>query len=125
MLKEIIKELLIEEINGKKTQEIKSETLASKMYGKHVMVRTYSAGVHFGTLEKKNGQEILLKDAKRVHYWEGACSLSQLAMESSKKLDNCRISMAVDTIILDQVIEIILMPDNAYNHLFGAKEWKI
>lgn len=85
---------------------------------KNVMVRTYSAGVHFGTLIKKDGKEVLLGNAHRVFYWNNACSLSQLAVEGSKEknVDN-KISMAVDKILLTEAIEIILMTALAYDNL--------
>ena len=44
--------------------------------GKKVIIRTYSAGVHYGTLVNKKGKEVILKDAIRIFYWDGACSLS-------------------------------------------------
>lgn len=87
------------------------------MIGKKVMIRTYSAGVHFGTLKKHEGTEVLLEDAHRVHRWYGACSLSQLAMEGSKKLKDCRISMAVKEILLTQAIEIIPLGEGVFKQL--------
>lgn len=92
--------------------------------GKKVLVRTYSAGVHFGTLLEKEGKEVLLGNAHRVYSWENACSLSQLAMEGSKEKNvNNKISMAVEKIILTEAIEIILMTDSAYSNLTGVL-WK-
>lgn len=32
-----------------------------------VMVRTYSAGVHFGGLVSREGKEVILKNAHRVY----------------------------------------------------------
>ncbi len=83
-----------------------------------VMIRTYSAGVHFGELVKREGKEVHLKNAHRVFYWVNACSLSQLAMQGSqnKNADN-KISMAVPEIILTEVIEIIPMTKEAYINL--------
>ena len=43
---------------------------------KYVIVRTYSAGVFAGELESKNGQEVVLRNARRIWYWSGAASLS-------------------------------------------------
>lgn len=97
---------------------------ALSMIGKTCMFRTYSAGVHFGELADKKGQTCLVKNAQRVHYWTQACSLSQLAMEGSKNFDGCRISMPVDEIILEQVIEIIPMPESTVKAFRGAKQWK-
>jgi len=91
--------------------------------GKLVMVRTYSAGVHFGTLKSKEGEMVILENAHRVHYWACACSLSQLAMEGDKKPEECRISMAVDTISLEGVNELIPMPQSTFDNL-TSKIWK-
>ena len=44
-----------------------------------VIVRTYSAGVFAGTLARKDGKEVELTNARRLWYWRGAASLSQLA----------------------------------------------
>ncbi len=88
------------------------------------MVRTYSAGVHFGELVEKVGQQAILKNARRVFYWTQAASLSQLAMEGSKDIDKCKIAMKVDEILLYRVIEVIPLSVDAKIQLEGAKEWK-
>ena len=76
------------------------------MKGKFVLIRTYSAGVHFGTLEKKEGQEVTLSNARRLWSWSGALSLSEVAMKGVD-IKNSKISVPVDEIILTQAIEII------------------
>ena len=50
------------------------------MLGKQVIVRTYSAGVHFGTLASRDGKEVILTNARRIWYWEGAFTLSAIAI---------------------------------------------
>lgn len=82
------------------------------MVGKFVLVRTYSAGVHFGTLEEKNGQEIRLSNARRLWSWTGALSLSEIAMKGVKLADS-KISVPVDEIILTQATEIIVVNKNS------------
>ena len=37
--------------------------------GEKVIVRTYSAGVWFGTLDQKAGCEVILKNARRMWKW--------------------------------------------------------
>lgn len=96
----------------------------SPMIGKKCMIRTYSAGVHFGEVVSKDGQNVVLSNSRRVWYWAKACSLSQLAMEGDKDLTNCKIAMKVNLIELDQVIEVIEMSEEAYSSLMGANEWK-
>lgn len=83
-----------------------------------VMIRTYSAGVHFGKLISRNGKEVELQNAYRVFYWSNACSLSQLAIEGTgaKNKDN-KVAMAVPSIILTEAIEIIPMTELAYKNL--------
>lgn len=121
MLRELIKESVEEILVGKSKQETTSE-LDKRNIGKLVMVRTYSAGVHFGELVYREGKEIVLKNAHRVFYWSHACSLSQLAMEGSKKIDDCKISMAVEEIELT-AIEIIPIPRSTFENL-TSNIWK-
>ena len=60
------------------------------MIGKYCMVRTYSAGVFAGTLKSRDGKEVVLNDARRIWFWDGAASLSQLATEGTTKPQNCK-----------------------------------
>ena len=47
--------------------------------GKKVIVRAYGAGVFYGTFVEKEGQTVVLKDARRVYYWSGASDCNELA----------------------------------------------
>lgn len=76
------------------------------MKNKFVLIRTRSAGVHFGTLLNKDGQEVHLKNARRLWSWNGALSLSEVAMKGVT-LSSSKISVPVDEIILPEAIEII------------------
>lgn len=80
--------------------------------GTKVLVRTYSAGVHFGTLINREGQEIHLSNARRLWSWNGALSLSEVA---SKGIDlkNSKVSVPVEEIILTQAVEIIPINENS------------
>ena len=125
MLKELIKEILKEELTGESETKVDQvDTITKHLIGKICMFRTYSAGVHFGELISKNNQECLVRDSRRIWYWAKANSLSQLAMEGDKDLSNCKIAMTLPLIVLDQVIEVIPMSDDAINCLYGASEWK-
>ena len=74
--------------------------------GSFVLIRTYSAGVHFGTLVERNGKEVHLSNARRLWSWSGALSLSEIAMKGID-LKNSKVSVPVDEIILTEAIEII------------------
>ena len=99
--------------------------LAPKVDGMElVMVRTYSAGVFFGYLEKRDGQEGTLRNARRVRYWEGAASLSQLATDGTSKPEKCKFPCAVDLVLLLQTIEIIPITNKAKESLEGVAIWQ-
>ncbi len=91
----------------------------------YVVVRTYSAGVHVGFLKTRNGKEVKLYEAIRIHYWDGAASLSQLAVDGVSKPQNCRFSIPVPSIILTEAIEIIPCTAKAQKNIKGVKSWKM
>lgn len=88
-----------------------------------VLIRTYSAGVHFGTLKSRDGKEIILTNARRLFYWSGACSLSQVAMDGVD-YSNSKISIIVPEITLMDAIEIIPMSKKAGKEMMEAVAWK-
>lgn len=89
------------------------------MIGKQVIVRTYSAGVHFGTLKSREGREVVLADARRLWYWEGAFTLSAVATEGVKKTS--KLSVAVPEILLTEAVEIILCSQAVAKNLSELK----
>jgi len=112
------------EVNGK-TYVLKGteNKLAEDLNGMpFVLIRTYSAGVHFGYLKKREGKEVELINAQRIWSWSGACSLSQIALEGVK--GESKISVAVPSIILTEAIEIIPITEVAKKNLRGVTIWK-
>lgn len=93
----------------------------------YVMIRTYSAGVHFGYLKKKEntlaGMEVTLISAQRMRSWTGAMDLSQLAMEGSKTPETCKPSIICDEITLI-AIEIIPITEKAKKNFEKMPIWK-
>lgn len=96
----------------------------NKMENKLVIVRTQSAGVFFGFIESKNGQEVTMTNARRLWYWEGAASLSQLAATGTTRPDKCKFPVAVDKIVLLQAIEIIDVAEAAAATINAVPVWK-
>ena len=87
---------------------------------KAVIVRTYSAGVHFGRLVERKGKEVKLADARRIWHWRGANTLNEIAMSGVGK--GSRISVSVPSIELTEAIEIIPCSEAATKNLEAA-EW--
>ncbi len=94
------------------------------MLNRYCMVRTKNAGVFAGTVAKRDGQEITLTDARRIWYWAGAASLSQLATEGTSKPEKCKFPAPVAEVVLFEVIEIIPITAAAAESISGVLEWK-
>lgn len=87
------------------------------------IVRTYSAGVFAGEVESRDGREVVMRNARRLWYWDGASSLSELAMRGVSKPDNCKFPCEVDRIELLEVIEIIDATEEAKESIAKVKIW--
>ena len=74
--------------------------------GQHVIVRTYSAGVHVGTLAEIEGTAVVLTNARRIWKWGGAFTLSEVSQNGIDPAKS-RVSVTVPVIGLTQSIEII------------------
>lgn len=92
--------------------------------GKKVIIRGDRSGAFFGKLVAKEGQEVKLEDCRRLWYWDGAASLSQLAKEGVTNPEECKFTVTVSEIIITDVIEIIPCTDKAVKIIEGVEEWK-
>lgn len=91
---------------------------------RHVIVRTYSAGVFAGEFVSRKGQEVVLKNARRLWQWAGAASLSQLAMEGTSKPNECKFPCKVNRVELLQAIEIIDLTSAAQKSIESVPVWR-
>lgn len=102
-----------------------ASVLAKTMKGlKYVLIRTYSAGVFCGYLKQDKGTEVILLNARRLWYWDGASSLSQLSVDGVKKPDTCKFPVEVPEIKLQGVIEQLPMTEKARLSVAGVKVWQ-
>ena len=96
----------------------------NSMVGKKCVVRTYSAGVWFGEIAEKSGNEVILKDARRMWRWWAAegISLSSVALHGVK-YDESKIVEAVPAVWLE-AIELIPASNKAITSIEGATNAK-
>jgi hypothetical protein len=92
------------------------------MVGKKCIIRTYSAGVWFGTVEQKAGNEVIIINARRMWQWwaKESISLSAVAVYGIKQ-DKSKIAPKVDSVWLE-AIELIPCTDVAVNSIESAKD---
>lgn len=92
--------------------------------GKKVLIRGNRSGVEFGELVSQNGSEVTLKNARRIWYWDGAASLSQLAKDGTSNPSNCKFTVFVDSITILDTIEIIPCTVKAIKSIEEVRVWK-
>jgi hypothetical protein len=90
----------------------------------YVMVRCARAGVFAGYLQSRKGMEVELTQARRIWYWDGAASLSQLSQSGTSKPQNCKFPEPVASITLTEAIEIIPISAIAQKSIDGVPVWR-
>lgn len=88
------------------------------------IVRTNRAGVFFGKIEKLEGTTATMTGARRLWFWEGAASLSELAQYGTASVSGCKFPCAVEEVVLFDVLEILSVTDEAAASIDKVKEWK-
>lgn len=114
------------EVNGVKYVRKGSECSAPQTLKDAVLVRCESAGVFYGTMVAHDlpSGTAKLTNARRVWYWSGAASLSQLAVDGTAKPKDCKFPVAVPEITVAKVIEVIPMTQKALDSLNQVAIWK-
>lgn len=92
--------------------------------GQKVLVRTEHAGVFFGVITEMEGQTAEVRDCRRIWYWDGAASLSELADCGPKKPANCKFSVAVSSIVVLGVKEILPCTETAVKAIESVRVWR-
>ncbi len=100
----------------------------NEFINKKVIIRANRAGVFFGTLKDKqntpSGVEVKLENSRRIWYWRGAASLSQLATEGVKNPNDCKFSVVVPSHMVEDVIEIIPCSEEAVKNIESVQVWR-
>nr|DAF24142.1 MAG TPA: hypothetical protein [Caudoviricetes sp.] len=118
--------IIVDGVEYVRADSIQNNALATELNGMpYCMVRTYSAGVFAGYLESREGKEATLRNARRIWYWDGAASLSQLATDGTSKPENCKFPCPVDSVTLTEVIEIIPITKKAKKSIEEVAVWKM
>ena len=95
------------------------------MIGKKVIVRANGAGVFFGTLKEKNGSEVTLVNARKLHYWDGAGAVEGIAIQGTTKPQDCRFTVWVSEICILDVCQILPATEEASKIIEDIPEWRL
>ena len=96
------------------------------MTERFVLIRSTNAGVFAGNIVEQDNanQRVKLHNAIRLWYWDGAFTLSQIAMEGVSKPANCKFAMPVSEIEIFGVIEILTVSEMAEQNIKEVKPCK-
>ena len=89
------------------------------------IIRCNQAGVFYAEIKERRGSEADLVNARRLWYWEGAASLSQLATEGVTRPGNCKFTVTVPSMTVLGVIEVIPCTESACKSIDGVRVWKL
>lgn len=89
----------------------------------YVVIRGDRSGAFAGFLKSRKDREVTLVNARRLYYWDGAASLSQLAEEGVSKPGNCKFPKPVAEIIILDAIEVMSASESARKSIEGVKIW--
>ena len=96
--------------------------------GEYVIARCRDAGVHAGYLVSTNASHTVLRDARRIWYWSGAASLSEIAVYglNPAKSQASKIAAPVKSVRLrdSDVCELTVCTEDGRKSVEGAPVWR-
>jgi len=87
-----------------------------------VLIRDHMAGVLIGVLISQEGKQWILQDARKIHYWEKAAAVEGIVATGSVGTKS-RITPSVGLMQGFDAVQIIILPDDAYNQLQTFPDW--
>jgi hypothetical protein len=90
----------------------------------YYIVRADRAGVFFGKIKEATHGEVTMTDVRKIWHWEGACAVEQLAMDGTKKPNDCKFTVVVPEMTIANPIQIIPCTEKATESLSGVSIWK-
>lgn len=119
-----MKSIIVDGVKYIAETDIPKNIPATKKKGlKYCIVRTYSAGVFAGYVKSRVDKEVVMLDARKLWYWDGAATLSQLAVDGVSKPSNCKFPCTVNEVELMEAIEIIPCTKKAQDSIASVPVW--
>jgi hypothetical protein len=90
----------------------------------YVIIRCRDAGVHAGELVARKGREVVLANSRRLWYWTGAASLSELSVYGSRNPGGCKFAACIGKIELLEACEVIYTQPAGEKMIREQPEWR-
>lgn len=93
----------------------------------YVLVRDHRAGIFAGTLigiNKNDRKNIVLKDVRKLWYWNGAAAIEQLAVDGVSKPNDCKFTVETERQELFDCVQIIKATDKAKDNIKSVPAWR-
>ena len=87
--------------------------------GKKNIIRTYSAGVWFGLVTQKSGDEVIVSDARRLNYFKTKKGISLSSIANNGVHEDSRIAEPVKNPTWLKAIELIQCTEEAIISIEG------
>lgn len=82
------------------------------------------SGVFYGEMGERKDREVQIINCRRLWYWDGVASLSQLALEGVTAPHRCKFTVTVPELTITDLIEFIPCSDAACASIDGVAAWK-
>lgn len=82
-------------------------SIGGDLIGHRVLARGKDSGAFAGILVRRDGQAVELAECRRLWYWDGAASLSELSAKGVSKPQNCKFPAPVRREFIFDLIEMI------------------
>lgn len=96
------------------------EAKNNKMY----VVRCAQAGVFFGEIKERKGDEVTMTNVRKLWYWDGACAVEQLAVDGTSSPERCKFTVMVSEMVVTGAIQVLACTDKAASSLAAVGVWK-
>lgn len=122
------KKITIDDVEYVRASDVDNHKPAVNTYGlNYCIIRGDRSGVFAGYLDLDmydDSRSVFILESRRIWYWSGAASISQLAVDGTSDPDNCKFPPAVAEQFVLDAIEIIPCTEKARESIQGVKEWR-
>lgn len=96
--------------------------IGKDLIGKYLIVRA-KAGIFAGTLKELDGQTVVLENSRRLRYWDGAATLSELSKKGTSRPSKCTFPAEIPYEWIPEVVEMIPCSPEAEKSLKEVEVW--